>query len=333
MPGYAVVLGEALIDLVEQAPAGSAGAVGLEPGYRAVELEPGYRAMVGGAPLNVAVGLARLGGAVEFAGSVGDDPLGRRIVAYLDRAGVGTRQVVPVPAPTSLAVTTLEGAEPTFRFYGEPPSYGGFGPADLDEPLVAGASVLYCGSIALLRPAVLAAARRAWAVPGPLRTFDPNVRPALTLDLGRLGRLVEEFAAAADLVKLSAADAMLLYRQAPPEAAARLAGAGAHAVVVTLGADGALVRFRGQQARVPAPAVPAVDATGAGDAAMAGLLRGLLAAGPPASIAGWAELARFATAVGALTCEAPGGAGAMPTLDAVRRRFPTSTRTVDGTPG
>jgi fructokinase len=69
---HAVVLGEALIDLLDAELAG----------------ERVYRQVIGGAPLNVAVGIARLGGAVEFAGALGDDPLADRIIE-LSRASVG----------------------------------------------------------------------------------------------------------------------------------------------------------------------------------------------------------------------------------------------------
>ena len=53
-------------------------------------------------------------------------------------------------------------------------------PADVSEDLIAGASVLYAGSIALLREPFQSTARAAWSVPGPLRVFDPNVRPLVT---------------------------------------------------------------------------------------------------------------------------------------------------------
>ena len=154
--GYAVVLGEALVDLLDSECAG----------------EPVYRQAIGGGPLNVAVGVARLGGAVQFVGSVGDDPLASRIRGFLADRGVGLAGLVTVAAPTTLAVATFAGAEPEFRFYGEPPSYGLLGPDDLDGPLVEGASVRYCGSIALLCPPALAAARRA-SRPGGRRRAWP----------------------------------------------------------------------------------------------------------------------------------------------------------------
>jgi fructokinase len=318
---YAVVMGEALVDLLQST----------------VDGERVYREAVGGAPLNVAVGVARLGGSVEFVGSLGTDLLAGRIRAFLDAAGVSTRGCVATAAPTTLALTTFDGAEPDFHFYGEPPSYGRLRPADVDADMVARAAVLYCGSIALLCPDALAAARTAWAAAadaGPLRAFDPNVRARLMTDAAGYRAVVEEFAAGADLVKLSAADAAVLYGDPGAEAGAgveagaamagaRLLDAGAGAVVVTLGARGALVLCGSEAVRVAAPAVRAVDATGAGDAAMAALVYALLVrAAAPTDAAGWVELAGFATSVAALVCEAPGGATAMPTLAAVRDRFP-----------
>ncbi|MFI6757577.1 carbohydrate kinase [Micromonospora sp. NPDC050417] len=313
--GYAVVIGEALVDLLDGQ----------------VDGEPVYRQMIGGAPLNVAVGAARLGSAVEFVGSLGDDVLAGRIRALLADAGVGQRGVVTVPAPTALAVATFAGAEPDFRFYGEPPSYGLLEADALDQDLIRAASVLYCGSIALLRAPVLAAARRAWSLTTGRRVFDPNVRPRLLPDaaaMDRLRALVAEFAASADLVKLSAADAALLYPGQPLERVAqRLRALGCAAVVVTRGPAGALVTAGtgDELVSVPAPEVDAVDATGAGDSVMGALIADLLLAGPPAP-EDWPERVTYALRVAGLVCEAPGAAVAMPTRAQVASRFPTPIR-------
>ena len=105
--GYAVVLGEALVDLLDTECEGA----------------PVYRQAIGGGPLNVAVGVARLGGAVQFVGSLGDDVLAGRIHDFLTAEGVGLAAAVTAAVPTTLAVATFSGAEPDFRFYGEPPSY------------------------------------------------------------------------------------------------------------------------------------------------------------------------------------------------------------------
>jgi len=301
--GYAVILGEALIDLLED----TSGA------------EPCYRPAVGGAPFNVAVGIARLGGSAEFVGSVSTDRLGERLHAFLVGNGVGTAGVVRVPAPTTLALTSFSGAEPDFAFYGD--SHGMLGPDDLDLARLAAADVVYTGSIAMLRPPALAAARAAWQVSGPRKVFDPNARPRLLADVAAYREVVEEFAAGADLMKLSSADAAILWGADEETVAERLAGLGHATVVITRGAAGALLRHAGGVATIAAPRVSAVDTTGAGDSVMAALVAGLLLTGR-ASAPDWQALVRYALAVGALTVQGRGGATALPTAQAVRERFP-----------
>jgi fructokinase len=307
--GYAVVLGEALVDLLEADLDG----------------ELIYRQAIGGAPLNVAVGATRLGGEVQYVGTLSDDVLGDRLAAFLRKAGVGIRGVKRVAESTTLAVTTFEGAEPTFTFYGEPPSYALLEASDLDAAMLGGAAVLYAGSICLLREPFRSAARVAWQTEGPLRVFDPNVRPTLLPEraaVGRLRELVEEFFATADLVKLSSADAAVLYDGAEPAAAAdRIRGLGARAVVVTCGSQGAYVAAAGGASMLPAPTVAAVDATGAGDSVMGALVRRLLADGFPEDLDGWHRNVRFALAVAGLVCERQGGATAMPSNEELVARW------------
>jgi fructokinase len=307
--GYAVVLGESLIDLLETG----------------VDGEMIYRQAIGGAPLNVSVGATRLGGDVQFVGTLGNDILGDRIAAFLRKVQVGTLGLKRVPVPTTLAVTTFEDAEPTFTFYGEPPSYALLEPTDLDTTLIGGADLVYTGSICLLREPFRSAAQAAWAVAGPLRVFDPNVRPTLLPDqdaVAELRDMVEGFFATADLVKLSSADAEVLYDGASPSTAAeRMLKLGARNVVVTCGSKGAYVAAQDGTSMLPAPTVAAVDATGAGDSVMGALIRRLLADGPPADLAGWQRNVRFALAVAGLVCERPGGAVAMPTNDELVARW------------
>jgi fructokinase len=306
---YAAILGEALVDLLETTFGD----------------DPAYLTAVGGAPLNVAVGVSRLGGRAQFVGAISDDVWGSRIAAFLDGAGVGVGGVRRVPQASTLALTTFDGPEPHFRFLGEPASYAMLGAGDLDLDLLGGAAVLYAGSISLLAEPFHGAARRAWALPGPLRVFDPNVRPALLPDRAaviRLRDLVEGFAATAHLVKLSSADVGVLYEGAGvPEAAARLRAAGAGTVVVTCGARGAWVDSGGETAEVAAPVITAVDATGAGDSVMAALISRLLEMGLPDGAAGWREHVGFALHVAGSVCERPGGATAMPTREEFEQRW------------
>ncbi len=308
---YAVVIGEALVDLIEE-----------QLGASSDNAETVYRPLVGGAPLNVASGLRRLGATVEFVGSVSTDVLGGRIWDLLTRHGVGTAATVRTPVATTLALTSLHDGEPEFSFYGNPPSFAQFGPASAQ--LIGSAAIVYCGSIALMYDGPLRAAQAAWGVAGPLKVLDPNIRPRLLLDRERLRTTIEGLAATADLVKLSAPDARELFDLPPADAARHLREIGAPAVMVTLGPAGALLQVRDaagadRTVNVLAPQVRAVDTTGAGDACMAALMHGLMARGVPRDIEGWQDLGTFAVTAAALACEVPGGATAMPTLEAIRQ--------------
>lgn len=308
----AVVLGEALVDLLEQ-PSGA--------------LHP----MVGGAPLNVAVGLARLGTPAGLVTAVGSDAFGDRIRELLAESGVDTRGVKTALGPTPLAVATFRGAEPAFAFYGDPPAYASVTPSDVDEEDVASAPVLYAGSIALATP-MFDAVQKAWNTVGPVRVLDPNLRPFIMADptaCVRVQQRIEELATTADLVKLSDADARMLYGPIAPSAAAlRLRQLGARSVMVTLGAAGAMLLRpdRGQRPpelletvihrtdrvyALPAAPGPVVDTTGCGDSVTAAMMH-RLARGLADDDAEWLEALEFALRVAAHVAARPGGATAMP---------------------
>jgi fructokinase len=307
----ALVLGEALVDLLERDGA----------------LHP----MVGGAPLNVAVGLARLGTPSRLVTAVGSDAFADRIVALVKESGVDTETVKRVAGPTPLAVATFRGAEPTFAFYGDPPAYAQITPSDVDPAIVASAKVVYAGSIALATP-FYEAVKAAWAIPGPVRVLDPNLRPFIMADPSaavRVSERIEELAATADLVKLSDVDAHLLYGRIPPTAAAlRLRGLGARSVMVTLGSAGAILLRPDRGQRPPSlipttihrtdrffalPVVPGpvVDTTGCGDSVTAAMMH-RLARGLADDDAEWLEAVGFALKVAAHVAARPGGATAMP---------------------
>ncbi|MDY6999948.1 MAG: PfkB family carbohydrate kinase, partial [Actinomycetota bacterium] len=154
----ALVIGEALIDVVER------------DGRRIGE-------HVGGSPLNVAVGLARLGRPVDFQTHIGTDDYGHRIEDFVESAGV---QLVPGStnaASTATALATLdEAGAATYSF-------------DIDwqlsgTPQVAPPSVVHSGSIAtVLEPGCLATAALVDTYHlSATFTFDPNIRPALIPD-------------------------------------------------------------------------------------------------------------------------------------------------------
>ncbi|MFF9578816.1 carbohydrate kinase [Streptomyces rubiginosohelvolus] len=254
-PRSVLVLGEALVDLV---PAGEDAAVRV--------------AQPGGAPANVAVGLARLGGRPSFVGGLGDDAFGNRIEAWLTGAGVDLSLSARPPLPTALAVADPGDHGNTYRFHlGDTAT---FALPDRTAEVSRFGAVYVGGLAAVVEPAaeVVAATARAAARSGVL-AVDPNVREDRTLDPVRSLERLRGLCALARVVKASDEDLVRLWPDAEPEASCRrLAGQG-RLVVLTRGARGATAYVRDAPAvSVPALAVRVVNTIGAGDAFMAGML-------------------------------------------------------------
>ncbi len=250
----------------------------------------------GGKGANPAVAAARWGAAVRFAGAVGDDDLGAAAVAELAAEGIDVTAVARVPgAPTGVASIVVDAA-------GENQIAVASGAnAALDPgaalaalgPLDEAAVVL---NLELADPVVLAAARAARAA-GLILVVDPAPARALAAPLLDL----------APVLVPNAGEARALSGVDDPAAAGRALAARTGApVVVTLGADGALLVHGDAVDAVAAPAVAAVDTTGAGDA-LCGVLAAELARGAPLAAA-------LGEAVGAASASTgvPGARAGMP---------------------
>jgi ribokinase len=212
----------------------------------------------GGKGANQSVAAAKLGSPVAFVGCVGDDALAPTIVSALEGAGVDTswlRRVPDVPSGIAL-ITVAEGGENTIAV--SPGANARLGPDDIEAAaeLLAGAAVTVVQleiSLDAVSAAVHAAGGRVVLNPAPARELPAEL-------LARVDVLVPN---RSELGVLAGAP-----EPSTPDEAAALAGAldGPRAVVVTLGAAGALVVENGTSTHVPAVRVDAVDATGAGDA-------------------------------------------------------------------
>jgi fructokinase len=287
----------------------------------------GFRMHAGGAPFNVAVGMARLGQPAAFAGKVASDLFGRYLRARLEREGIDARFTLSSDAPSTLAFVAMEDGEPSYAFYGEGAADTQVTAAEWPEALFQDTAILHFGSISLLRGSTpLAVAAAVEGLRGrALLSFDPNLRPGLVRDEAAYRATLTRLFELADLVKLSAADGAWLAPGRPVEAlAADLLGHGPALVLITRGGRGALALRAGEAWDAPAFAVPVVDTVGAGDAFSAGFLvalaerdvtgRAALAALPGSELR---ACLRFASAVSALTCARAGADP--PTRDEVAR--------------
>jgi fructokinase len=277
----------------------------------------------GGAPANVAVGLARLGTPAGFVGKVSSDAFGRFLRTTLEANGVDVRGLVADPdARTPLAFVGLDGARGrSFIFYHRGMADTILRPEEVDAELIGHARAFHFGSVSLAaepgRSATLAGARIA-RDGGCLVSFDPNVRLELWDSPEGAHASILAALPLADVVKVSAEETQFLFgTDDPAEACRAIRAVGPTLAIVTLGRGGTYFQAACAEGHVPGFAVAAVDSTGAGDAFVAGLLSELVAVGATSEItSGEAALTaaiRFANAGGALATTAFGAIPSLPT--------------------
>jgi ribokinase len=256
------------------------------------------RELPGGKGANQAVAAARLGSAVAFVGRVGADAAGERLREDLLAEEVDVRLLrTDHDAATGTALIGVD-ADGENAIIVSPGANGRVGAEDVE----AAGELLASAGIVLLQHEVPAAAVAAASRDAAGRVV---VNPAPARDLA--GR--------ADVLVPNRGELERIAGPGPPaEAAARL---GLQAVVVTLGAEGALVVEGSGVEEVAAPAVRAVDTTGAGDA-FCGALADALDRG-----AELAEAARWAVAAASLSVTGEGARGGLPSraeVEAALRR-------------
>lgn len=260
-----IVLGEALIDLIQQPS--DAGATSH------------WVAHSGGGPLNTAVALARLGEEVEFLGRLGRDAFGEQLTDHLEAGGVGTDLAIRTDDPTTLAVVSLdEQGKASYHFH----THGttNFGWSEGEFPELRRDDWLHFGSIGVLLDPAFTLVHRFLTRTGNRKSFDLNVRPSMFPDRTEYRSRIEAFLAivgdSRGVAKASDEDLAWLtdYREDALETAQAMCRTFSLPLfVVTLGPDGAVAMGPdGELARVPGRRIDVVDTVGAGDTFMAGFL-------------------------------------------------------------
>lgn len=280
----------------------------------------------GGAPANVAVAVARLGGEARFVGMLGTDMFGDMLASQLRDADVDSRWVRRTDAArTALAFVSLDArGERSFSFHRPPAADLLFRDDDFDPRCFEDAAVFHVCSNSLtddaIADATLAGVRRAHAG-GALVSMDLNLRPSLWPDgVDPTPRLWQALAAA-DLVKLCRGELDFLARADGTDAVVqRLLHGRTQCVVVTNGPAPIHWLTRTRQGIVSTFVIGAIDTTAAGDAFAGAWLQALVSRGlDAAGIAGFFAQAsldeplRFAAAAGALATTRHGAFAAMPT--------------------
>ncbi|EFB1107535.1 TPA: aminoimidazole riboside kinase [Escherichia coli] len=271
----------------------------------------------GGAPANVAVGIARLGGTSGFIGRVGDDPFGALMQRTLLTEGVDITYLKQDEwhRTSTVLVDLNDQGERSFTFMVRPS-------ADLflettDLPCWRHGEWLHLCSIALsAEPSRTSAFTAMTAIrhAGGFVSFDPNIREDLWQDEHLLRLCLRQALQLADVVKLSEEEWRLISgkTQNDRDICALAKEYEIAMLLMTKGAEGVVVCYRGQVHHFAGMSVNCVDSTGAGDAFVAGLLTGLSSTGLSTDEREMRRIIDLAQRCGALAVTAKGAMTALP---------------------
>ena len=252
-----VALGELLIDFAAKSK---------DPdGYPTMAANPG------GAPGNFLAALNVYGKKTAFLGKVGADTFGHLLLGTLQRAGIDTRGVVIDPDYfTTLAFVTFDRAgDRSFSFARKPGADTQLRWEEIDKGLMDEARVFHFGTLSLTDEPARMATRKAASYAketGKLISCDPNLRVPLWRSKEEAREQMLWSLQQADVVKISDSEVLFLWACSPEEGAEKLLREfDVKLAMVTLGAEGCLLRTKNACFRAPAPKVHPVDTTGAGD--------------------------------------------------------------------
>jgi fructokinase len=282
-----VVIGDALIDEIHR--------------------DGSVEEFVGGAALNVAVGLSVLGVPSTLIAMIGDDSDGTRIRDFLEQHHV---TLIPTIGPngTSRAISDRVNGEPVYAFNAAAQARRiSFRPAEraaLDAaPLVAVSSFPFDD---VEQSSALAGAIKD---PGKRLAIDPNPRAGMLHDRKRFRQTFDRIAPNTLLVKVGSDDAKIIYNCTVEQLATDLHDRHTRAVIGTAGADGAFVETEaGNILREPVADLPGpiIDTIGAGDATLASLIQSIVDEGYPTTNDAWQVALHRAMRIAAATCRHEG---------------------------
>ncbi|MDR4890344.1 aminoimidazole riboside kinase [Fredinandcohnia sp. QZ13] len=281
----------------------------------------------GGAPANVAVGVARLGAKSSFIGKVGDDVLGNFLKQTLENYNVQTGAMfLSKEVRTGLVFVTLdEEGEREFSFYIEKSADRFLTPEEIPASLFDEHNVFHFGSISLIDDPAESATKKALQLAkekGLLVSYDPNLRPMLWESLDIAKQKIVSMLSEADVVKLSEVELEFITGETDIERGVeKLAEYNIPLLFITLGKDGVHAFYKGEAIFVKAQKVKSVDTTGAGDAFVSGLLYRFSERDIKVTdytLDEIKEIATFASVSGALAVSQKGAMSALPTIEQVQ---------------
>lgn len=287
-----------------------------------------YHKSPGGAPANVAVGVAKLGARATFLGKVGNDSLGRFLENTLNFYDVNTEQLkFSDDLKTGITIVTNEAdGERNFEFFINPSADRFLKTSDIDEEGLIKHKILHVGSISLISSPAKEATKYAIRVAREndmIISYDPNVRLDLWESEEEARQTILSIMQDVSFLKVSEEELIFLtLEQDINKGVDKLRKYNIPLIIVSLGSNGSMIYTKDGHKHVPTIKVKAVDTTGAGDAFVAGILSRLNEFQGDLneiSIDEAIDIVTFASIVGALTTTKKGAMNAIPTVEEVKR--------------
>ncbi len=232
---------------------------------------PAFLPVPGGAPANVAIGLARLGAKSTLIGKVGDDPFGRLLQNTLSQNGVDISQLkVDRNSRTTLAFISIrEDGERDFCFYRNPGADMMLSAEEISEKFIKRVRVFHYGSISTISEPSYSATLEALEYAkkyGLVISYDPNLRLSLWKSKDQAKQRITEGLNNSDLVKVNTEELEFITGTSDLKRGTdNLLEYGPKMVVVTRGREGSFFNNGKNFASVEGYKVRAVDTTGCGD--------------------------------------------------------------------
>ena len=308
-----ITLGEALIDFIP-----------VDKKNKLFEKNPG------GAPANVAVGLARLGSRTAFIGKVGDDSLGRFLYDTLaDEDIILNNMILTKEAKTALSIVTLdEKGDRSFDFFGEESADRLLSKEEIDDELFGDFKIYHFGSISMINEISRQATKYALDLAQKREmyvSYDPNLRESLWSDLDKAKKIMKSVLGQVDILKVSKEELDFLTGFAGiEEGAEQLKNKNEISIVLITDGDNGVYFYRNKLVHIPAKKVEAVDTTGAGDAFMSAFLNRVDKSDisiDEMTDAQIEKICEFANYCSALVVQKQGAMSKLPTKDEVKEYF------------
>ncbi|ARD48917.1 carbohydrate kinase family protein [Sporosarcina sp. P33] len=277
-----------------------------------------FSTFLGGATVNVAAGVSRLGAKSSLITVFGEDEDSVFAENELRHEGVDLTFAVRVPEKkvNRVYVHLTPERDRVFANYADDTPNIQVKPEDLQEQAFQNASILHICSGTMFQPTAHATTKKAVELAkanGVYLSFDPNVRPLRWESEDICRQTILPFLEQTDLLKLTEEELLFLFEESDVEKALeRLAVYQIPVVMMTLGESGTLAIIQGVRRHVAVEPIEPVDTTGAGDAFIAGVLRGLHLHGRPDTLEDMLSHIQFGNQMGALCAMKPGALSAMP---------------------